>query len=449
MTDKIRIPKIQLDKSISFLSDNFKYLFLFYILAECALLFRFPVQYVSDSAYYLKLAQDCIRSNSFYPTPHQLYDDLIIAPLYINMIILLLKIYNSTITIGIYNIILNSLQLYLLYKIVSHLFNEKTAVIAALFYMLYLNNAGMIVVNLTELSYTTLLLLSVYFYLKEGKFDLLYAGLFCGASIAVRPLGWALLIAYLIVLIIKHPKGKLLRHISFVIIGFAAFIIAFGSITKIYSGYFIYTSTTGPINILMSANDNANGGFYSIQSDEKGPGYIPGGDTLTFRQKQDIMQNRGVSWIKEHPFKWISFIPNKIILLFRSDDITVSRLVFPDFNFQKFLKILKHDPSAPQNYSAGFLSLWVLLLLYHHLFYFAGLILFVYGLFRFHKDILQNSNLLLFLIYAFAGIAITMIADSDIRFKYPYMFVVFICNAYFIAGLLKPYLTKVRPEVQE
>jgi len=318
------------------------------------------------------------------------------------------------------------------------MFNKKTAVVASLFFMLSLNNIGMVAVNLTELSYTTLLLLSIYFYLKDGKANLLAAGIFCGASIAVRPLGWALFAAYIIILLIIHPQGKLIRNISFVTLGLASFIIVFGSVIKLSSGYFIYTSSTGPINILMSANDNASGGFLPIQSDYKGgPGYISGGDTLTFRQKQDIMAGRAVSWIKNHPVKWISLIPAKIVLLFRWDDITVSRLVSPDFNYQTFLKLIKHDPTVTRTYSIGFLLLWAFLLIFHHMFYYAGLIFFIYGLFRFRKDILKNSDILMLLVYAVAGIGMTMVADADVRFKYPYMFVIFTCNAFFIIEILK------------
>lgn len=429
--------KNKLTSFINFLSGNIKYLFLFYILAQCALLFRFPVQYISDSGYYWKLAQDCISSHGFYPLPQHIYKDFIVAPLYINVIVLLLNIYNSTLTIGIFNIILNSLQLFLLYKITSRVLNKNAAVITALFYILYLNNAGLVLVNLTELFYTTLILLSVYFFLNQGKYNLLLAGLFCGASIAVRPLGWALFIAYLFAIIIKHSDGMRLRNLSFITVGLAAFIIILGSLLKTSSGYFIYSSSTGPINILMSANDKANGGFYPNITEKGEPGYIPGGEKLNYLQKQDTLQSRAISWIKAHPMKWISFIPNKIVLLLKGDDIAVSRLVSPDFNYQKFLKIIKHDPSVAGNYSIGFLFGWLILWLYQNLFYFASLIFLIFGFRKLSKNCLKNPHLKMFLIYAALGIIITLVANADVRYKYPFMFIVFICNSFFITGLLE------------
>jgi hypothetical protein len=258
----------------------------------------------------------------------------------------------------------------------------------------------------------------------------------------VRPLGWALFIAYLVVLIIKHSVGNRLHNLSFLTLGLAGFIFIFGSLMKISSGYFIYTSETGPINILMSANDKAYGGFYPNITEKGGPGYIEGGEKLNFRQKQDIFKYRALTWIKEHPFKWISFIPNRIILLFRWDDIAVSRLISPDFNFQKFVKLIRHDPSVTQNYPVGFLSFWVLLIIYHHLFYYAGLIFFIYGFIKFHKDILKNPHLVMLLIYAVIGFIMIMVADSDIRFRYPFMFIIFICNSFFLSELLLPIKSK-------
>jgi cell division protein FtsW (lipid II flippase) len=50
----------------------------------------------------------------------------------------------------------------------------------------------------------------------------------------------------------------------------------------------------------------------------------------------------------------------------------------------------------------------------------------------------------MFLIYAALGIIITLAANADIRYKYPFMFIVFIYNSFFITGLLKDYIKKGR-----
>jgi len=300
----------------------------------------------------------------------------------------------------------------------------------------------MILVNLTELFFATLVLFSIFFFLKETKYNLLLAGFFCGASIAVRPLGWALFIAFLVFFIAKYKNGKLLSNLSSITLGLVGFIFIFGSLIKITSGYFIYSSTTGPINILMSANDKATGAFYPEITEKGNPGYIPDGEKLNFLQKQDTLEYRAISWIKDHPIKWVSLIPNKLFLLFRGDDVAVSKLISTDFNLQVFLKIIKRDPTIASNYSFGFLFLWLFLMIYHHLLYFFSLFVFVIGFRRFHHEIMKNEYIKMFLIYVSIGIIITLISHAGIRYKYPYMFVLFICNSFFIPELLKDFIKK-------
>jgi len=130
------------------------------------------------------------------------------------------------------------------------------------------------------------------------------------------------------------------------------------------------------------------------------------------------------------------------ILLVKPDVFADERgYFFESFNYQKFLRVIKHDSSLTQHYTMSFLPVWLFLIIYHHLFYYATLIFFIYGLFRFRKEIIKNSYLIMFLVYAAAGIAMTMAADADVRFKFPYMFVIFICNAFFMAEFLKFKLT--------
>ncbi|HSR17998.1 MAG TPA: hypothetical protein VLM39_07880, partial [Ignavibacteriaceae bacterium] len=78
-----------------------------YLLVQFIYIIFFPVQYVSDARYYFKLAQDCIHFNSFYPAEIHLYENYIIAPLYVNLLVIVLSVYNSVLSIGLMNIVLN------------------------------------------------------------------------------------------------------------------------------------------------------------------------------------------------------------------------------------------------------------------------------------------------------------------------------------------------------
>jgi hypothetical protein len=429
-----------MSKIINFLISNFKYILALYFIIQLSLLFKFPIHYTSDSGYYFKLAQDCISQRSIYPLPQHLFEDYIVAPLYINIITFLLSILNSSLTIGIFNIVLNALQIFILYKLTTIIINQKAAIISVIMYMLYLNNLGLELLNLTELLFTVAISFSIYFYLNKKSLSWLLVGIFCGIAIAVRPLGWALVISFLITIIYKiYKKEAHFSGLLYLLIGLFSIILLFGSITILSSGKFIYTSDNGPLNILMGANDHANGGYYENVFEKGEAGYLEHSETLTVDQKQEFWMHQAVSWISVHPVKWIMLFPRKLFNMFAWDDISVSKLVFNNFTLFNFLKALKeHIPLV--NILGGFSStqiiIWALLILYHHLIYYFILFFFIFGLIKFRKMVFNNPDFNMLLLFITIGIIMTLIAVGAPRYKYPYMFIIFIFNSLFISKYL-------------
>ncbi len=78
-------------KLINFTVLKIKYIVLIYVAIQLVLTFTENMSYKSDALYYYTLAEKCIQQNEFYPTTHNLKDDYIVAPLYINIIYLILK----------------------------------------------------------------------------------------------------------------------------------------------------------------------------------------------------------------------------------------------------------------------------------------------------------------------------------------------------------------------
>ena len=427
-------------KIFNILLSKFKYFLSFYFVIQILLLFRFPIQYTSDSGYYFKLAQDCISQSGMYPLPQHLFEDYIVAPFYVNIITLLLFVFNSSLTIGIFNILLNTLQIFLLYKITALIINKNAALVSVVMYILYLNNLGLVLFNLTELLFTVVISCSLYFYLKKTSWFMLLTGIFCGISIAVRPLGWALVISFMLISIYKIYKKEVKYSVLlYLLIGLFSIIMLFGSITNLSFGKFVYTSDNGPLNILMGANDHANGGYYEKVFEKGELGYLEHPEKLTFNQKQEFWMNQAVSWISAHPVKWIMLFPKKLFNMFAWDDIAVSKLVFNNFNLFNFLKALKENipvDSIFGGYSIIPIMFWGMLILYHHLIYYFIIIFFIFGLIKFRKIVFNNIDFNLLLIFMVVGISMTLIAVGDPRYKYPYMFIIFIFNSLFISKYL-------------
>ncbi|MCZ7613406.1 MAG: hypothetical protein M5T52_07685 [Ignavibacteriaceae bacterium] len=67
---------------------------------------------------------------------------------------------------------------------------------------------ALILQNYSELFFLLLISASIYFYLHKNSVSMVLSGIFLGASIAVRPLGWALLATFVLLHIYKIIKTK-------------------------------------------------------------------------------------------------------------------------------------------------------------------------------------------------------------------------------------------------
>ena len=133
-----------------------------YIILQIIIVVFNEPHFESDSLYYFQKAEQCVQNNSFYPNNSNLFDDYIVAPIYINYLFIILKIFKSINAILFFNIILNSLNCVLVYSITKKLFENQSALIASILYMLYLNNLGIILMNFNDLLFCTMMLLAIY-----------------------------------------------------------------------------------------------------------------------------------------------------------------------------------------------------------------------------------------------------------------------------------------------
>lgn len=123
-----------------------------YASIQVLLLFFIDLPFTSDSLAFFVQASNCIAHNTFYPAYHNIHDSYILAPVYINYLSLILRIYNDPLTVRIANIALNLLQVYLVYAVTRLLFqNERQSKIAVVLYMAFLTNLGIIFYNYSEL----------------------------------------------------------------------------------------------------------------------------------------------------------------------------------------------------------------------------------------------------------------------------------------------------------
>lgn len=410
--------------TIQFFTSKIKHIVLIYAVIQLILIFTTDISYKSDSLYYYNLAQDCIESNEFYPASAHIYEDYIVAPLYVNVLIIILMIYNSTTLISLFNLALVLLTILNLYKITLRIFSIDAARLTILCYIFYINTLGLVFQNYTDLFFVLLLSTSIYFYLLRTNWALLVSGILLGASIAVRPVGWALLAAFLsihLLMIIKNKKFCLNK--LYIYTGGLLFIIAFGLFTYSYFGRFEFTSTTGPINLLLGANHDATGGFNSKVLGTGKAGFIDDSTRITYIERGEFYKNRAISWIEENPEKWLMLTPMKLFHTFLWDDISLSSLLgFDDTNFARVIRIIftEGDFNKALPDSTVFEKfIYLLVLVFSHMYYFFLIIVVIAGIYNYFKRKKSNEAINLILIFCVLAILMIMVTVGAPRYKYP------------------------------
>ena len=414
-----------MNKILNYLIKNIFKIVVIYFVVQVLLVIFWQLPFTSDSHYYYKLAQDCLKYHSIYPAKAHIYEDYILAPLYVNLLIIVLTIYNSVMTIGILNILLNALQMYLFFKLSDRLFDRKTALTGLILYMLYINTLGMVLINLTEFLFGILILSSIIFFYNNSIKSFFLSGMFAAASIAVRPLGWGLAAALVLVLVIRMiKKEKMLKELLAVVLGISIFICAYGTITKISFGSFIFTSTNGPANILIGANDDATGAFKAKVFEPGKIGYIENSASLTYVVKENYWKQKAEGWILAHPLKWLSLIPNKIFFMFVWDDFTIPYLSHMEgLYLPKFAKMILEGKLYQIFAGKPFylVFIYIVILILNYIYYFYIMLIFLFSIIKIRVSRIFDSKFFPIILFILFGLSITVIVFGDVRFKYPYM----------------------------
>ncbi len=423
------------------LHRNYKTLLTFYIILHILYFFLAPAQFRSDSFYYYQLSLESLKSCSIYPSKFNLYSDYLIAPLFINAGTVFLAIYDSILSIRFFQMVLNLLQFFLLYKITKKLFGVRVSVIFVLLYIFYFANLGMTLLNFTELFFGVLLSLTVWFLLKDKKIYVFLSGIAATASIAVRPTGLALLISIFIYFFFIDKKYRL-RNLILFSIGALSFIIIFGTLTKLSSDHFVISSVNYGTNILIAANPDATGAYNNRVFEKRKIGYLEHPEQLTYIYKQRFWFNKAINWIANNPIEWIQIFPLKLVHIFVWDDYAISPLfMMQDWNLYVMVKhyFVKKNPigimtDVPILLQISYVSFQML----HHLYYYSIIFITLFVLLKNYKKIFKDKMIKLFLIIILLSLLPPLISFGDPRFKYPYILLCMII----ISPYLNYYFTK-------
>ena len=302
-------------------------------------------------------------------------------------------------------------------KLAGWMFSNKTGYYAAILYMLIFSNLYAPIAVLTDLPFTFLLLTALLLCNVRRLLPVAVAGVLIALANWFRPLAIVFLFVILLLFIVQKRRWQ--SYVALVLpLVLTVFLI--GQSAKMRTGYFVYQAVSGGYNLAMSSFDGANGlvnfnGF----SDPDNYICLPLGD-YTYMERDSLLKRASIRWILEHPFKYITQIPFKLVALYCED--TWTERVKPDMGFRVVLSKVKGNDLK--------LMELIISLALKSVVYYIVLLLYLYYVWMNRRDLFRERNV--YLLIPALGTAVTILFVITSRYHYPYLFAITI---YAAAGL--------------
>lgn len=164
---------------------------------------------------------------------------------------LVIKIFGShLIFLKIFEILFMSLTNVFVYKIASKVYTKKIGIISSIIYsLLFFNIAGSSIINNQHFS-TLLVILSIYFFIKDKCFYYVLSGILVGIANIIRPSSIIILISFCLFLLWKLLINNFKTWKTF-LIGFLLIILSAFSTMKIFD-YSLLNSNVVPTSTFSS-----------------------------------------------------------------------------------------------------------------------------------------------------------------------------------------------------
>lgn len=370
-----------------------------------------------DALAYVKLASECIARGTWYPDVHNQYEDFIFGPGYVNLLIGIYHLFGSFSYVRLLNLLMNIAMVFEIRKLAGEIFSIKTGYYAAILYMLIFSNLYAPIAVLTDLPFTFLLLTALLLCNIRWLLPVAAGGVLIALANWFRPLAIVFLFVILLLFIVQKRRWQ-----SYVALALPLVLTVFliGQSVKGRTGYFVYQAVSGGYNLAMSSFDEANG-LVNFNGFGDPDNYIclPPGD-YTYMERDSLLKRASIRWISEHPFKYVSQLPFKLVALYCED--TWAERVKPDMGFRVVLSKVQGNGLK--------LTELIICLLLKSIVYYIVLLLFLYYVWTNRRDLLRERNA--YLLIPVLGTAVTVLFVITSRYHYPYLFAITI---YAAAGL--------------
>lgn len=287
------------------------------ILIQLALCLTFDGMQVSDAESYLELALYCAEQHTWYPEPRDLFATYIFGNGYVNLLSVIMRLSTDMIWPFLLNMVFTQMIVLSWADIARQLTGRtQTACLTVVLLCTMCGLWGEAVATRTELCFMAFMGVSLALSLRRNAGALLAAGALMGLANWVRPLLVVFLPGVLLFFLMRRVGWK--RMLAY-LAGLMLVIVLVGTRAYQRTGRFVYQAQTMGVNMLMGANDDADGSYVGEVYDEGKPGYVAPGSGVTFDERDARYKRYAIEWIKEHPLRFVMLAPAKLFYYLATD----------------------------------------------------------------------------------------------------------------------------------
>lgn len=417
-----------------------------FIIAQLFITFWFTGEQVSDAKTYTSLALSIAEDGAWYPNTTHLHNRYFFGNGYVNFLSLIFRITTNVKFIFIINILLTQLLLSSCLFILKKL--SYSSIVRYYFIIMFCLLTTFIsetVVLRTETIFTALCFFALAFLHTNKKYMYILCGTVLALANWIRPLGIAFLLGGIVIhFFYKREFKTILMTIS----SYVLTIVLIGTFTYINCGHFVYQSTTFGVNLLMSANDNADGSYMNIS--QKGEvGYInpEKAKNMIFSDYDKYYTDLSLKWIIKNPIRYLSQKPVKLFFLYATETYSGSSY-FNNNIVTSGIDYIKSIAAKLSNHSNEKLLFGDVLIIFNQIWYMFLCALAVIGIFI--KSIRKNYKILCaYLLIMVLGTGITLVVVGGARYHFPYLPIIIMCASTTLESLLNNRNIKSVTELEE
>ena len=369
-----------------------------------------------DEVEYTRNALHVVDTHTLYPSKENLYDTFIHSPGVVNYIALLYAVFGSLRSEWIANIFMNIIILFEIFYIAKTFFNKKVGYIATIIYCTIVTTWFVPLHFLSDHPSFFLFLSGFCLSIQKKWYWVILGGVCYALGYTIRPTVLAYVVTSIVMLIILKRRWY---YCLCLLLPYIGILYGIGKYFEKEMGVYVNSTYASGFCLKHAANEETWAGpNMTFAWHPNNSGYIENANEKTFVEKDSIWKARTIEWIKDNPSRYALLAPQRFFRSFALDDWSTNDV---------FVKDAYGQAINSENPSRALTILRIKQFMISIPYYFM-LLLFIYSLFKYRKELISAKGVILLITLLYAGTTPLTVAEH--RSHYAFLFPMVIWAAY-------------------